>query len=135
MKRTSRTCVLNMAEAGSSSVPTILNQLRAPTSSEIMRKRKVRVNNPPHTGARTKKKPACSTDPKTVSASERAREFKHEMIVVSGGKLFCSVCREELSLKLSIIKNHCQSAKHADSKKKAASGKSRELDISVALNA
>ena len=32
--------------------------------------------------------------------------LKDEMIVVSSGKLFCSVCREELSLKLSIIKNH-----------------------------
>ena len=38
-------------------------------------------------------------------------------------------------MKFSIIKNYVQSAKHANSKKKAASGKSRELEISVALNA
>lgn len=117
----------------SSPIPSILDKLRAPTASEIMRKRKVRVNNPPHTGA-GKKKPKCTTDPKNVSAHERAVEFKEEMIVVSAGKLFCSACREELSLKLSIIKAHVQSSKHANSKKVVVSNKSRERDISVALN-
>ena len=40
-----------------------------------------------------------------------------------------------MSLKLSIIKNHVQSTKHAASKKKVASSNSREQDISVALSA
>ena len=119
----------------SSSCPTILDKLRPPMLPEITRKRKVRVNNLPHDGARMKKKPRCLTDPKTVSVSDRAREFKHEMIVASGGKLFCSSCWEELSLKLSIIKNHIQSSKHECSKKKVSDGKSRERDISVALSA
>ena len=100
-----------MAEKASSSTSSsILDKLRPPKLSEITHKRKVRVNNPPHTGARTKKKPTsrCATDPKTLSVSDRAREFKHEIFVVSGGKLFCSACREEVSLKLSIIRNHNQ---------------------------
>ncbi len=126
-------------EVSSTSSPTtvshqsFLSQLRAPTASDIMRKRKVRTNNPPRTGAR-RKTPKCSTDPKNFSASDRAKEFNNEMIVVSCGKLFCSACREELSLKLSIIKNHVQSSKHADSKSKMGSAKKRERDISDALN-
>ena len=96
----------------------ILDQLRPPTASEIMPKRKVRVNKPPHTGAR-QKNPKSAADPKNVSVWDRAAEFKDEMIVVSSGKLFCSACREELSIKLSIVKYHVNSAKHTDSKKEA----------------
>ena len=43
-------------------------------------------------------------DPKGISVAQRAREFSEEMVTVSAGKLFCSACREELSLKLSILK-------------------------------
>ena len=111
----------------------LLSRLRAPTAADITRKRKIRAN-PPHTTVR-KKKPACQTDPKSVSAAERAREYSSEMITVSSGKLFCSACREELSLKLSIIKNHVQSGKHAQRKKQLNSAKSREQEIAVALKA
>ena len=83
------------SQASSPSPTSLLSHLRAPTQSELMRKRNVRVNAPPHTGAR-KKKPFCSTDPKGVSAAQRAKEFTSELITVSAGKLFCSVCREEL---------------------------------------
>ena len=49
----------------------LLSQLRDPTRSELMRKRKVRVNAPLHTGARKKKGPACSTDLKEVNAAHK----------------------------------------------------------------
>ena len=117
-----------------SSPASLLIRLRAPTQSELMRKRKVRVNAPPHTGER-KRKPTCLTDPKGVSAAQRAKEFTGEMITVSAGKLFCSACREELSLKHSIIKGHVQSAKHAQHKKQLAEKRSREHDISKAFKA
>ena len=115
------------SEAGSSSsvsvsssdvVPSLFNRLRAPSQSELMRKRNVRVNRvnrPPHTGVR-KTKPACSTDPKSMSVVQRVREFSGEMLIDSTGKLFCSACREELSLKHSIVKNHVESAKHSKHK-------------------
>jgi hypothetical protein len=96
-----------------------------------MRKRKVRVN-PPHTGAR-KKKPACSTDPKSVSVVHRVNEFSGEMLINSAGKLFCSACREELSLKLSIVKNHVESAKHSRHKRQLEEKKGREQDIAQAF--
>ena len=91
-------------QATTLSLTSLLSQLRAPTQSDLMQKWKVRTNEPPHTDAR--KKPTCSTDPKGVSAVQRAKEFSGEMITVSAGNLFCSACREELSLKLSIIKGH-----------------------------
>ena len=119
-------------QATTLSPTSLLSQLRAPTQSDLMRKRKVRTNEPPHTGAR-KKKPTCSTDPKGVSAVQRAKEFSGEMITVSAGNLFCSACREELSLKLSIIKGHVQSAKHSQRKKQLAEKRSREHDVSQAF--
>ena len=42
------------------------DQLRPPTTSDIMRKRKVRVNKPPHSGVRQKKK-KCASDYKNLS--------------------------------------------------------------------
>ena len=129
------------SEAGSSSsvssdvVPYLFNRLRAPSQSELMRKRKVRVNRvnrPPHTGVR-KTKPACSTDPKSVSVVQRVREFSGEMLIDSAGKLFCSACREELSLKLSIVKNHVESAKHSRHKNHLREKTIREQDIAQAF--
>ena len=43
-------------------------------------------------------------------------DFRDEPFTVSAGKLFCSCCREELSLKRSVIKNHVASSKHKNSK-------------------
>ena len=117
--------------SSSDAVPSLLSRLWAPSQSEIMRKRKVRVN-PPHTGAR-KKKPACSTDPKGVSVVQKVNEFSGEMLINSAGKLFCSACREELSLKLSIVKNHVESAKHSRHKRQLEENKGREQDIAQAF--
>ena len=60
---------------------------------------------------------------------QRLNEFSCEMLINSAGKLFCSACREELSLKLSIIKNHVGSAKHSRYKQKLKEKNSREQDI------
>lgn len=64
-------------EAGSSSqaaisiAPSFLSKFQAPTHSELIRKWKVRVNPPPHTGAR--KKPAYLINPKGVSVAQRVK--------------------------------------------------------------
>ena len=118
--------------ASATNSTTLLSKLRAPTTSDLMRKQKVRTNESPHTGAR-RKKPACSMDPKGISAVQRARELSKEMDTVSAGKLFCTACREELSLKLSIIKNHVKSTKHAQRKNQLTEKRSRERDISEAF--
>ena len=55
------------------------------------------------------------------------------MLTNSGGKLFCSACREELSLKLSIIKKHVESAKHSRHKLQQMEKRSKESDIAQAF--
>lgn len=90
------------AEPTASFPQSLLKQLRAPIASDVTWKHKVRVNALPHTGAR-KKKPACQMDPKGVSVIQRVREVSNEMATISSGKLFCFICHEELSLKLSVV--------------------------------
>ena len=51
------------SSATSDTTVPFFSRLKAPTQSDLMRKQKVRANNPPHSGARNKK-PSCSTDPK-----------------------------------------------------------------------
>ncbi len=68
-------------------IPSIWDKLRAPTASEIMRKRKVRVNNPPHTGAR-KKLPTWSSvkaDILLVQPSSAAAECVFSLLKASFG--------------------------------------------------
>ena len=75
------------------------------------------------------KRSRCSTDPKFVSVTQRRKEFASKLITVSAGKLFCFVCREKLSLKVSVIKGHVQSAKHAQHKKRLTEKWSSERDV------
>ena len=85
-----------------------LAQLRAPRRSELTRKRKVRHNTARSTVR--KRKPSCSTDPRSVTPLQRVREFADEALTVSASKLFCTACREELSLKLSTVKTHVKTS-------------------------
>lgn len=121
-----------VATSSTAAVPSLLDRLRAPQKSELSRKRAVRQNSSVTDGSR-KKKPSCSTDPKSLTPASRVREFPNENLKVSAGKLFCSACREEVALKRSIITNHISSAKHKRSKIKLATKDSREKDIAEAL--
>ena len=96
-----------------SMVVSILDRLKSPTLSEISRSRKMKCN-PPTGKCKCRGRLPC--DPKGVSASQRVQEFDNENLTISQGHLFCSACREQLSLKRSIIKNHVQSSKHQKSK-------------------
>ena len=49
---------------------------------------------------------------KGVTPRQQVKEFPTEPFTVSHGQLFCSACREQLSLKRSILKNHVESLKH-----------------------
>ena len=55
------------------------------------------------------------------------------MFVMSGRKLFCSCCREEVSLKLSSIKNYINSLEHKVSKDKEAKKNMRHRTIAQHL--
>ena len=75
------------------------------------------------------------SDPKSVTSSQREREYPNESLTVSCGKLFCLACREDLSLKLIVISNHIKSRKHSQGKEKLKVNEARERDIAHALKA
>ena len=68
-----------------------------------------------------------------VSPAQRVREFPTESFTVSHSRLFCSACREQLSLKRSIVKNHIESVKHRNAKERLAKNGARERDIASSL--
>ena len=71
-------------------------------------------------------------DPK-ICPNVRVQEFPNDKLCVSAGKLFCSACREELSLKRSVIVNHINSTKHKTSMRKLDMNEAREKDIAESL--
>lgn len=115
----------------SASPPSILSVLRAPKLSDLARKRRV-ASNPPHDGKRHKS-PSCASDPKSVTPAMRVKNYPGECLVVSGGKLFCNSCREDLSVKSSVVKLHLQSAKHKDGKARLLQKTQHEHDIIEAI--
>ena len=59
---------------------------------------------------------------KGVTPRQQVKEFPTEPFTVCHGQLFCSACREQLSPKCSILKNHVESLKHRNSKDRLACG-------------
>ena len=120
-------------EDEATSAPSLLEKLRCPQPAAIARKRKVTVNPPP----RGKRRSAGrgNFDPKSVTPAQRVREFPNEQLSVSAGKLFCQACREEVSTKLSVLKGHVKTKKHADSVKRREAKEIRERDIAKSLKA
>ncbi len=114
-------------------VQSALSRLKAPVLSDLCRKRKVSTNSRVLPLKSQKRSSSSSSDPSSVSPQQRAQEFASEHIVVSAGKLFCRACREELSLKKSIVQRHVSSSKHVTGKEKLARKGKREKDIAEAL--
>ena len=114
----------------SSGIPSLLSRLRSPQPAEISRKRKTVVN-PPRGKRRSHGR--SNFNPRSVAPAQRVKEFPEEPINVSAGKLFCKACKEELSTKLSVLKNHLKSKKHAEATKKLEKSDKRERDIAQAL--
>ena len=112
-------------------VVSLLDRLKCATSADIARPRKIRTN--PPKGKRPCRG-ALESDPKGVSPSQRVREFATEPFTVSHGYLFCSACREQLSLKRSVLKNHVCSMKHKNSKERLSRKEMRERDIASSLH-
>ena len=107
-------------------VNSLLDVLKSPTPSSLHCKRSVASNKPPRSRVRLKR-PKQSNNPSSVSPLQRAKEFKEEKLTVSSGKLFGQACREEVSLKISIIKNHIASAKHQTGKERLTANKRQTL--------
>ena len=114
-------------------VLSILEKLRSLTISELARKRRV-ATNLPHDGKRYKK-PNCRSDPKTITPAMRVKSHPEECFVVSAGKLFCTACREELSVKASVLQLHVKSVKHIDGKVRLQRKEKHERDIAATMKA
>ena len=96
--------------------------------SEQGRKRKTKVNPP-----RNKCASSSSSEPKSISPSQRVKEYPAEPFDVSSGKLFCYGCREEVNIKSTVINNHIHSKKHQIGKAKLEVREGQERDIADAL--
>ena len=48
------------------------------------------------------KAPRWMSDPKSISVSQQVHEYSEECFVVSANKLFCTACREEVSIKVAV---------------------------------
>ena len=115
-------------------IPTILNTLKSPKLSDLTRKRKVDCNPLPK-GKRCARGEGAN-EPKTVTATQRVKEFPGECLATAGKgstKLFCTACREELSRKKNVIVSHVSSTKHKTGKEKLAAKEVRERDIAKLL--
>ena len=130
-------CLGEEGSSGSVEVPpgvaiSLLSRLKAPRPSDLARKRKVATNPP-------KGKRSCrgltATEPKNITVYHRVKEFPEEPLSASHGKLFCNAYREEMSLKMSIVRNHIRSAKHKEGCKRLKRKESREKSIADALAA
>ena len=120
--------VSNLQSLSTSSGVSLLSVLKAPTPSDLSRKRKI---------ARNLKKRVKSTNSqsnsKTVKPQKRVNEFPKEPFTVESGKLFCLGCREELPLKKSSIEYHIKSGKHGDGKKRLEKKKANDQNIVQSL--
>ena len=108
----------------------IIDALKAPTASDLARKRKVPCNLQP-SGKRFVH-PKGTSNP-NVSIRQHLPEFPGENFKESAGTLFCTGCREEVGLKKTIIQQHIKSSKHSRGKERLAVKESREQDIANVL--
>ena len=60
--------------------------------------------NPPCDG-KSYKCPRCVSDSKSITPEMRVNNYLHKSFVLSAGKLFCTACREKLSIKTSPLKS------------------------------
>jgi len=121
----------NLQSLSTSSGISLLSVLKAPTQSDLSRKRKIARNLP--VGKKRVKSTNSQGNPKTTKPQKRVNEFPKEPFTVESGKLFCQGCRKELPLKKSSIKYHIKSGKHGDGKKRLEKMKANDQNIGQSL--
>ena len=118
-------------------VVSVLSRLRPPVASDLSRKRKL-VTNPGKGNRRSKSSSpnltAAKSEPRSISAKDRAKEFKDEPFTAqANGGLFCTACRELVSLKKQNIHVHISSKKHKENKEKRLLNDKKDDDIRKAI--
>ena len=114
------------SDTSARSVKSVIDCLHRPTSSELSRKRKV-DRNPPR--GKKRSRGTCASDPKSITPQQRVKQYNDECFSVANNKLFCLACREELSIKNSVIIGHIKSSKHNAGKDRLQSQKKRDMEI------
>ncbi len=94
----------------------LLQRLRSHMTSELARKRKIDRN--PRPKGKIKARGQGANGPKSVSPSQHVSENPGECLTVSSKRLFCTACREELSLVSCVVRNDVKSVKHQAGKKR-----------------
>ena len=82
----------------------ILDTLQVPTKLELARNCCVAINLPHGGGSHKPFK--CRSNPKKVTSEMQVKSFPKECFSVSAEKLFYTVCKEELSVKASMLQQH-----------------------------
>ena len=100
-------------------VTSLLSVLKCPPPSHLARQRK--LNTLPPSGRKRSRGHTTASTPKSVSPHDRVKAYPEEQLTVSNNKLFCTACREELSLKKSVLEQHCTSLKHKKGKERLTS--------------
>ena len=118
------------ASETSSSTVSLLSILKAPTRSELSRKR-LMARNPPR--GKRKCRGKSIHDPTNIKPTQRIKEYPNEPFTVSKNKLFCKGCREELCIKKSSLKNHIASSKHVKGKEMLKQKMAKEQDLAISL--
>ncbi len=116
----------------SSSMQASISKLPVPEKAHISRNRQVSLNPP---GSRKRRRLGASTKAKAVSILERVKQFPNECLAKEGGALFCEACRTEIGMKKSLVKQHVNSKRHVDGKKKWQAETLRQKSICRELKA
>ena len=116
-------------DESSTKVASILNRLRSPTPSDLSRNRKL----PATLQKGQRKERVISSELLNISIADRVREFPGENLCRNRGKLFCNACRDPISVKKSIIRQHIKSAKHESGKVCLAHKEKRERNTAEML--
>ena len=127
-------CSTSSSQSSDTDCKSLLDTLRQPAPSDLARKRRVAVN-PPIGAKRRTSQAKVKSEPARISPRQRLLEFKDEPFIISCGKLFCSACREPVSLKKSVIKLHVDCSKHKSSTVKLQKKEAEQRDIVQALKA
>lgn len=112
----------------------ILSRLLCPEPAKISKEKVKKNKSALAIGNKQSVTPSRSRhNPKSSSPHQRVREFPGENFTVSAGKLFCSGCREELGLKVSIIQLHVKSRKHQAGNELHLRSEAHERDIATSF--
>jgi len=113
----------------STTIPSLLNVLKAPKLSEISRKRETYKNTCGGKCRKAQNSSSSASEPKTVQPQHQLKQYPNEPFDISAGKLFCKGYREELSFKSSSLSYHIKSTKHRDGKVRLDKKEIQERDI------